>query len=383
MQEKFYQFNRQDTPKIIDEGLAEVESSISKNATLDSEAKIEDQNINKEEKRTSITDQEKENLFSNLKTPGDILELPTSIRREGLSILRENIAKRYLAVSGMQTIFFDRIDEMARTGGVDIELLKKEISAKIDEYGFTEEDKGILDKLLYHFSKTTERLKEVQDLPKQALLSLLIKNRDMLPLIKGEYHTKVTPHSVYFEFDSLEDFKLFVSNTEGDIEGKFKDTYGISYWSKNYPVIASGYKSNSEATFRHEEQHKKFSAATVDQILKDKEPELSTREEILAFFAEHGQTQNIFNSVMFYGFAKKYAIDATSYEKMLRDAVKTIEELQYFRFGKEEIIRLLSKEKLSTWPKIVERIKSTKIGSGLIQQRKPKRVKRRTNHILQ
>ena len=63
---------------------------------------------------------------------------------------------------------------------------------------------------------------------------------------------------------------------------------------------------------------------------------------------------------------------------MLRDAVNAIQELQYIYFQKEEILGLLSKEKLATWPKIVERMRGTKVGRDLIQQRKPKRVKRKT-----
>jgi len=125
--------------------------------------------------------------------------------------------------------------------------------------------------------------------------------------------------------------------------------------------------------------HKSFDVLTIDRILLDEEAERATRSELLARFVEHESTQGIFDDVYYYDFAKKYEVDKVLYENMLRDAVNAIQQLQYLHFQKEEILGLLSKEKLATWPKIVERIRRTKIGRDLIQQRRPKRVKRKTD----
>ncbi len=379
MQEKFHQFNRQENSKIIDEGLTELEPEVEKRPTPVSSIKPEVVGVPEKSECDVVTDKERENLFARLETPRDILHLPTGIRREGLATLREKIARRYLSISGMQTALFDRIDELSRAGTLDTEVLKKEITAKADEYNFTAEDRKVIDELLYYFCRNYKRLEEVHNLPKQELLKRLIKNPDFLPLIKGGYHAKVTPYSVHFDFDTEEDFRLFVSNNEGEAKGDYKNTYGLSYYNGGYPITASGYKPNSEAIFRHEIQHKKFDAITIDRILLDEEAERATRNEILARFAEHGRVNSIFDDVYYYyGFAKKYGVDQALYEKMLRDAVNAIQELQYMHFQKEEILGLLSKEKLATWSKIVERMRGTKVGRDLIQQRKPKRVKRKT-----
>ncbi len=376
MQEKFNQFNRQDNSKIIQEGLAEMESVVDKKpALMNANIKPAVAEVFKKPEHVGITDQEKENLFSRLEKPRDILNLPAGIRREGLGAFREKIAKRHLAISAMQTAVFNRIDEMSSAGALDTELLRSEIAAKAGEYNFNTEDRKAIDTLFYHFCRNNEKLNEVRNLSKQELLERLIKNRDLLPLIKGDYRAKVTPYSVHFDFDNVEDFRLFVSDNEGEAKGEYESTYGLSYYNGDYPITASGYKPSAEATFRHEIQHKKFNAATIDRILVDKEAERATRNEILARFAEHGSVLGIFDAVFYYGFAKKYGMDNILYEKMLRDAVKAIQELQYIHFQKEEILRLLSKEKLTAWPKIVERIKLTKTGRDLIQQRKPKRVK--------
>ncbi|OHA19887.1 MAG: hypothetical protein A3C08_01010 [Candidatus Taylorbacteria bacterium RIFCSPHIGHO2_02_FULL_47_18] len=378
MQEKFHQFNRQDNSNVIKEGLTEMEPEVEKRPTPINSIKPEVVGIPEKSEPDVVTDKERETLFARLETPRDILHLPTGIRREGLATLREKIAKRYLSISGIQTALFDRIDELSSAGTLDTELLKNEIAVKADEYNFTDEDRKVIDGLLYHFCRNYEKLKGVQNLPEQELLKRLIKNPDFLPLIKGGYHAKVTPYSIHFDFENEEDFRLFVSNNEGEAKGEYKSTYGLSYYNGDYPITASGYKPNSEATFRHEIQHKKFGAITIDRILLDEEAERATRNEILARFAEHGRVNGIFDDVYYYGFAKKYGVDQALYEKMLRDAVNAIQELQYIYFQKEEILGLLSKEKLATWPKIVERMRGTKVGRDLIQQRKPKRVKRKT-----
>lgn len=376
MQEKFRQFNRQDNSKIVEEGLAELESSPPKKSVSSNEIKRETPKTSEQLEHEAVADEEKEKLFARLEKPQNILSLPTSLRREGFALLREKVAKRYLAISSMQTVIFDRIDEMNSAGTLDAESLKNEILVKADEYSFSAEDRKVIDDLLYHFFRNLKKIKEVQNLSEPALLERLIKNRDFLPLIKGGYHVKVTPFAVHFDFDNKEDFRLFISNTEGEAKEERKDTYGLSYYNGDYPITASGYKPDSEATFRHETQHKRFNAITIDKILINEEAERATRNEILARFAEHGRVVGLFDEVIYYGFAKKYGVENPPYENSLRDAINAIQELQYIHFPKDEILGLLSKEKITVWPKIVERIKATKTGRDLIQQRKPRRVKR-------
>lgn len=376
MQEKFYQFNRQDNSKIIQEGLTEVEADVEKKPVPNNDVKPEIVEVSKNLEQAVVTDVERENLFSRLEKPRDILSLPASLRREGLAFLREKIAARYLSVSNMQTAIFDRIDELDRDGLLDIELLKKEVAIKSGQYDFSAEDQKTIDGLLFHFGKDLAKLKEIKDLSEQALLERLIINRSFLPLIKGGYHTRVTPYSIHFNFDNVEDFRLFVSNTEGEAKGEYKHTYGMSYYNDHYPITASGYKSSEDSTFRHEIQHKKFIALTMDRILLDEKAERATRNEVLARFSEHGGPYGIFDAVIPYGFAKKYGIDSVLYEKTLQDALGALQELNFMHFNEKEVLGLLSKEKLTAWPKIVERIKGTKVGKDLIQLRKKKRVKR-------
>jgi hypothetical protein len=377
MQEKFHQFDRQDNFKKIEEGLAEMEADTPKKPPLNNNAKPKAVETPDNPERAVVTDAEREKLFSRLEKPKDILSLPTSLRREGLASLGEKIATRYISISRIQTAVFDTIDKLDSTDDLEEKSLRKEIAAKADEYDFSPEDREVADDLLYHFFRNLEKIKEIKGLSDSALLERLIRNRDFLPLIEGGYHVRITPFAIHFDFDDIEDFRRFVSNNEGEAKEEYKNTYGLSYYSGGYPVTASGYKPNSEATFRHEIQHQKFAALTIDKILTDEKAERATRNEILARFAEHAEVRSIFNDVFYYGFAKKYGVDEILYRELLRRAVNAIQELQYLRFQKEEILGLLSKEKLSTWPKIVERIKRTKVGGNLIQQRKPKRVKRK------
>jgi len=349
--------------------------------TSNNDVKPEVVQVSKNSERAVVTDAERENLFLRLEKPKDILSLPTSLRREGLASLREKIAARYLSISNLQKAIFEKIDELDNKGILDEESLRKEVAAKANEYNFDSEDRKVMDDSLCHFFRNFGKLKEVKNLSERELLERLIKNPNFLPLIRGGYRAKVTPYSVHFDFENEEDFRLFVSNNEGEAKGEYKSTYGLSYYSGGYPITASGYKPNSEAVFRHEIQHKKFNAVTIDRILLDGEAERATRNEILARFAEHAEVRNIFNDVYYYGFAKKYGVDQVPYKEMLRGAVNAIQELQYMRLQKEEILGLLSKEKLAMWPKIVERIKRSKVGMDLAQQRKPRRVKRKQTKI--
>jgi hypothetical protein len=378
MQEKFYQFNRQDNSKVIEDGLIEMEPEVDKKSPpINNSAKLETVVVSKDSERDITVDQEREKN-SQVNKPQDILSQPTSLRREGLSSLREKIAKRYISISEMQVAIFERIDELDSNGTLSEELLRKEITKMADENNFDTDDRKVINTLLYHFFLNLKKIREVQNLSGPELLNLLIRNKDLIPLIKGDYHVKVTPYSIHFDFDNMEDFRLFVlkPNTEGEANREYKSTFGLSYYNDGYPVTASGCKSCSETTFRHEIQHKKFSAITIDTILVDKDAEHATRDEILARFSENANVIGMFDHVVSYGFARKYGVEKVLYGKILRDAINAIQELQFMRFKEEEVIGLLSKENLFTWPKIVKRIKRTKVGWDLIRQRKPKRVKR-------
>jgi len=383
MQEKFHQFNRQDNPKIIQEDLSEADDVIPENAVLSDnlEQEVVAVSENHEDEHVAITDLEKERLFSHLESPKDILSLPTSLRKEGLALIRERIAERYVTVANMQTAIFDKIDELHREGRLDEANVRKEIMARADEFGFGAEDRKVVSETLSFYLRDLERLQRIRHLSERELLQRLIMNKDHIPLITGSYYATVTPYSVHFEFDNREDFRLFVSNTEGEAKTEYKSTYGLSYFNGGVPITASGYKPYAEATFRHEQQHKRFLMVTIDKILKDDKAERATRNEILAFFSELSQVSGLFQDVLSYGFAKTYGMDEALYEKMLRDAVYVIQKLQSANFKKEEIIGLLSKEDLHKWPKVAERIIMTKVGMDLIQMRKKKRAKRRHVNI--
>ncbi len=385
MQEKFHQFNRQDNPKIIEEGLVDME--------LETKPQIEDETSLKEDliesnavesqknpENSMITDEEKTALFSRLKKPRDILGLPSFLRREGLATLREKIADRYLSISKLEIAIFDFLDQID-IKNVNEETLRIDIKAKVGEYELNDEDRQIIDQLLDHFFRNLKKMKEIIDLSKLELLAKLIKNPDFLPQITGEYDVKVTPYAVHFNFDRIEDFRLFISGNEGEVKEEFKDTYGLSFSNKGFPITASGYKPDSKATFNHEIQHKKFLAINMDKILTKEKAEWDTRNEILARFSERGESTDIFYIVLSYGFAEKYNVDKTLYKQTLRNAVDSIQKLQLLKFTKDEIIGLISKEKLTTWPKIVERIRNSKTGMDIFQQRRRRRVKINKNKI--
>jgi len=109
MQEKFHQFNRQENSKVIDEGLKEMEPEVRKRPAPVSSIRPEAVGIPEKSGHDVVADKERENLFARLETPRDILNLPTGIRREGLAVLREKIAKRYLSISTMQNALFNEL----------------------------------------------------------------------------------------------------------------------------------------------------------------------------------------------------------------------------------------------------------------------------------
>lgn len=374
MLEKFHQFNRQDNPKKVEEGMADMEEKLPVNELLVSHSEVNHETSQKAEDGI-ISEEERERLFSRLEKPRDVLNVPSLFRKEAINALREKIVDRYLSISSIQALIFDRVEELYKAGTLNLTLvIRAEIDEELSKHRLTQEDYEVIGKIFEDFRENYENLYAIKDLSQEELLQRFVRNRALFPKLKGHCQVKITPFSINFAFDDVEDFRLFVSTDESQSKERFKDTYGLSFYHNGYPVTASGYKYDAENTFRHETQHKKFNILTFDKILSDDEAERSTRNEILAFFSERGNPYHLVDDVLDYRFSEKYRVDNNAlYEKTLKDAVTAIQQLLFMHFSKEEILGLLSKEKLVIWPKIARRIEKSVMGKDLILRRKKKR----------
>jgi hypothetical protein len=370
MIEKFHQFNRQDNEKIIKEGLKEAEPALEDSLKTHESATAKAQEEPKDFELPSKIKSKSEELLGNLDKPRDVLSLPPKLRRKGLSAIREKTVQRYLDIARLQEETLKRIEELDQNGPIDLEELKKETLRKAEELKFSPKDRERIETMFWHFSRNYNQLRGLKGLPPETLLKKLIKNRDLLPQIRGKYEVKITPFSVHFSFDDKYDFLLFTSETEGEARTAEKEgKIGFSYFVDRYPITASGRKYSSNSTFQHETQHKKFSGINIDTIRDldsdEKKAEEATRDELLARFAalEYISPSSLYDEVLYYGFAKKYGMKEVKYNKMLRDAVQVLVRLHASYFDKEEILGLLSKEQLTTWPKIVIRLDRTNTGA--------------------
>lgn len=375
MQEKFHEFNRPDNKNIIAEGLSEGDS-FTENIPAKHVKKKEATDYESVKRSEQSISESVEQLVG-IKKPSDILRLSPRLKKEGLKTVRENVAKRYLAIARIEKIFFEKIEKVGMAEEIDFDTLTLEMMSEAEALGLdSTEDQRIISLLARHFRSDAEKIKLLKHMSEVEIFGHLIRNPDFIPLIKGKYKVTITLFSVHFAFENIEDFRLFISDSEGEAKKEYENTYGLSYSNKSFPITASGYMYNADQTYRHETQHKKFIALTMDTILEDDKAERDTRDEVLARFAERGDTVSILNDVLFYEFAKKYGVDEERYKFELSEAIKAIQQLIYLHFKSEEIIGLLSKEKLNSWPKVVDRIINSEVGRALIKQRKHKRVKK-------
>ncbi|MFA6050844.1 MAG: hypothetical protein WC761_06680 [Candidatus Paceibacterota bacterium] len=372
MLEKFHEFDRQNNERIIQEGLNEIEDRSNEQEALPVE---KSDNLKKEIKSFDETysDDDKSALFAKLEKPFDILALPNQFRREGLKILKEKIAERYLSIGHIQNALFDQVEKLYAEGHTDPIEIERNVKEKAREYNFQGKDKEVFDNLFDGFIQNYKALNVVKDLSQEELLQRFRRNPDTTWMPQNNYHAKVTPFSVEFSFENVEDFRHFVSRSGGEAKEKFGTTYGLSYYENGTHITAAGYKYWLKETHDHERQHKKFNISSIDTFSVENQGEWDTRNELLASFTEKGDTRSLYDHVLSYRFDEKYGINEAKYQKVLRGAVDTIRLLQGLLLSKEEIISTLSRETLTDWPKVYSRLIEANVGKELYLGRKKKR----------
>jgi len=316
---------------------------------------------------------ERKKLFDAVQSPEDIFRLPPPLRREGLEKLKNRAEERYLLIADLQKEFFDYIGESYEKGTLTKDTLIAHIDQMLDNPLITEDDKRVVDKLLYRFLDDYENIEQEALLSDSELLkkySLYIHTLDESSL-KGSFEVRRTPFSLNFLFSDKGDFDSFISSMPGDFK-KYTNTSGLSYFRHGIPITATAYFS--ESTYKHEIQHKEFDLVNTDSVLIDSKLEGQTRNEILSFYVGN-ETAHIYNPLVSidsilinnYKFHNEYGVGEAEYRKMIHDAVTAIGILEEIFSEQQEIVNILRREPLYLWKKVAKRVRQSEKAKLIIE----------------
>ncbi len=296
--------------------------------------------------------------------PAKVPERLQSRHRERREELRNLAAENYLKVVEMQARFFGRVEDPQAMSLGELDDLARELEGELPE-----DRRDTVRYLASFFRKRLEALAPLQRMGEAELLELCAGKPEDVGKIAG-YRAYVTNLSVDFLFDRHEDFLTFVREP-GDEAGAFRSAIGLKFTRRGVPLTAQ--LAHSKETLEHERQHHRLGAVTIDRILEDNGCERSTRDELLAFFSQSGETYFLPSYLMGYNFWEKHGVDKAAYETEVRLAVGVLAELKKMKLTTREIIALLTREPIGRWPKVFARLRGTPKMDEIYQSRKKKR----------
>ena len=333
------------------------------------ESNIPEKNKNKvsEYKKSIIEyDNEKDlfSLISDVKEPKDILKYSKEDRKSVAYIYNQKLLKEKLELTETQK----DVEEFIQQKFDNDELESKDVADFLKKT-FKEEfiGKNItgLEAAMEMFNDNLDRIKMVKGVWEKFgkdvvfdICSNLILHEDL----KGRFGVSISPYSVAFVFEKVEDFHCFISKDKEYLEDlQNRDLLGISYFKNKIPITAQLKTGDIEATINHEEQHKKFFILKIASLIKEKKEMRVIRDEILARISEQ---EEINPTVLYDTIITSYKYwsedEDEYYYKVVKEAAISVFKLsKYFNLSNDDIIRLLSIEPIKNWTRLVNQLDSS------------------------
>ncbi|MCB9805792.1 hypothetical protein H6775_01365 [Candidatus Nomurabacteria bacterium] len=296
-----------------------------------------------------------------IEDPKDILKLSSKDRKEALRKFKNEVVDRYFTIADLQEYFFDYVEAVYKRGeDIDFDMLKGEMWDMAVEEGLSVVDADRIELLIDIFEERYRNIQVAVGYDDQSLLNKCSNGHLNLDNLAGSFFIERTPYSLNFSFSSKEDFDRFVTEIDSNVEHKvISKKEGLSFLWAGIPITAEFNKKFPVRSdvFDHEQQHKKFFRATFDTIGQESDWERETKNEILAFWVTIDNLDIIRRTIIEkYTIPERRNVDANIFESVLDKALQTLKDLGSLNMKKQKIIHLLSRERITDWPKIYKRI---------------------------
>ena len=297
--------------------------------------------------------------------PSEILRLPRHLRDTALNNFKERLAEKQLRIGTMQTEIFGYLREHHEAGTLDYKSLVAHIDELFDDPLFDENDRAIAAGIVQSFEKDYSRIREESKHTDAELLQKFSDNQLSVEELRGEYRIIRNALSFDFIFEKKQDFRKFVEQIEEGQESK-GTSVGWSFYYDDVSLTATS--ENDETTFRHEVQHKEFSAINIDEeLIRDSVFERGTRDEMLSFYIQDDVNYDngfldISNTLIdYYKFHQQADMSEEEYDDLIHEAFGALMMLEEIFSTKTEIVSILRKESIYNWMRIAKRLSESKV----------------------